>query len=430
MPGTSVLPYDKYLLTRGSRTSGQIILPAIRPGGIGKAAILRGLGHDLTKLIASGTVEDHFIVTEDYGGSTTLLGAGVQDVYLDGDQPIPDHPYGDAGELLEATVAHAITLEGREQTVSGCYITDFRGYGVNILEGATATGSNRISVPRVASNKIVHCHSGIVSTAVDCQVDGNRVASVRDYGFLDLAGNAQLSGNHFYGAQVAISFGYVYPFTVGPATSVNDTFSDAGIGLQTWNDGSAIRDGFTQHCWSKNIYMVGQTLVEGTVVRVARSTTNHPNIIGVHMHAPYCTFRGGRIHLNDYEFPAPESGHAGSTGIVLDNSYAVIDTRISATPSQEHQYGIKILSFDDIAGTPINFCKINIHIDNFKGATNIFGVDVKDYGGGNIGLGVYNEINITANTDQVGKYLRVPTHSATNIIRINGTAIPAGVAYP
>jgi hypothetical protein len=300
---------------------GQIAIPS---NGNEPAIAVQGLG-TRTKLTASSSLtnEARFITTKGYGfDPSTVIEPTVRDLYLFGNRPVADIPYGDPGELaIEDPVCHAIVLDGDAPTVAGCKIFAFRGDGISVSNSA-AEFSRMIRIPRVERNKISHCWTGIRASASDTQIVGNRVASVRDECLLVAsgAGSCQSSDNHFFGAKWAIKIAS----GAGAFKSTNDTFSDAEVGYENAPQSaiSQIGNGFTQHCWLRNILCRAETSISNTVVRVARTSTQHQEIIGVEFlrdgtgnDSSRSSFIGGSIWLSFLLFQGDTNPNGSTAGM-------------------------------------------------------------------------------------------------------------------
>jgi hypothetical protein len=275
----------------------------------------------------------------------------VRDLFLYGDQGIPIHPFGDPAELAlgDNPECHAIALDGDAPTVSGCKIYDFRGDAIAVTN-STQSISRMIRVPRVQGNEISHCWNGIVAAGPDTQISGNRVASVRDHCLLVTsgAGNCQSDGNHFFGAQWAIKV----ESGAGAFKSTNDTFSDAPIGFENALESgvSQIIGGFTQHCWSRNILCRAQTSITNTVVRVARTSDQHQEIIGVEFprdmngDASRSSFLGGCIYMSDHSFEGDTDPDGSTAGMEIAAWWTNVNTAIIATTEYGNEKGIWVPS--------------------------------------------------------------------------------------
>jgi hypothetical protein len=300
---------------------------------------------DRTKLTAGSSLTSgaRFITTEGYGDSS-VVEPTVKDLYLFGDQDIPIHPFVDEEELeLEDPVCHAIALDGDAPTVSGCKIFDFRGDAIAV-GNTTDEISRMIRIPRVTNNKISHCWTGINAGGVDAQIDGNRIASVRDYGIIDPVGSIQCSNNHVFGARWGIYF------TGGPSRSIGDRFSDCATGffVDTDASGSDIVGGTTEHCGAKNMDIRGERVhIADTRIFVANSSDQNPAIIGCDLH-----FSGSRAVMADCELAFPNytinsmtaTGVTGSTGVYVQQHNARIENLQLTGSAQAGETGVRILN--------------------------------------------------------------------------------------
>lgn len=290
-----------------SRTLGQLV---IATNGTEPAGGVIGVGMR-TKLTASNALQSNsrFISTEGWGGTSTVIEPTVRDVYVYGNQGIPDHPSGNSTELAMGNnpVCHAIAVDGDAATVTGCKVFDFRGDGIHVAN-STDEYSRMIRMPRVTNNRISHCWTGIRAGAVDTQVDGNRIANVRDICIHGVAGSIQCSNNHAFGAQTAIQF------EGGPSRSIGDRFSDAKYGFKVLAaaSGSDIIGGTTEHCEIKNIDVHAQRVhIENCRILVANSSTQAPGIIGCDLHYE----DGSRAVMTDCEVAFPDCSFGGHSGI-------------------------------------------------------------------------------------------------------------------
>ena len=197
-------------------------------------------------------------------------------------------------------------------------------------------------MPRVINNKVSHCWTGILAAAVDTQIDGNRIANVRDTGILVTSGSVQCSNNHVFGATTGIRFEF------GPSRSIGDRFSDSSTGFYVHTDasGSDIIGGTTEHCRVKNIDVRGQRVhIANTRIFVANSSTQFPGIIGCDLH-----WEGSRAIMTDCEVAFPNytfgghTGITGSTGIFVQQHDArVKNIQLSGSP-QNGEVGVRVLN--------------------------------------------------------------------------------------
>jgi hypothetical protein len=305
-----------------------------------------------SKLTASSAIRNgaRFITTDTWDDTppTNAIEPSVKELYLYGNQHIPNYPFGDAGELAYTPdVCHAVAIDGDGAEVTGCKIFDFRGDAI-VVRNSTADLSPRVRIPRVRNNRISHCFTGIRASAVDTQISGNRVASVRDECLVVEKGNCQSDGNHFFGGQWAIKV----ETDAGAFKSTNDTFSDATIGLENalQSEVTQIGDGFTQHCWLRNILCRAQTSISNTVVRVARTSDQHPEVIGVEFRtdmtsdAKRSSFVGGSIYMSDHSFPG-DTGPDGSTaGMKIASWWTNVNTTIIGNANYSNEKGIWVPS--------------------------------------------------------------------------------------
>jgi hypothetical protein len=328
-------------------TLNQIVIPS---NGEEPAEGVIGLG-TRTKLTESGSLGSggRFITTANWG-SGGVSEPTVKYVYLFGDQDVDDHPYTSDSEASAPAGPHAIDLDGDAAQVIGCKVFDFRGDAIAVRDSRTpGTHSSRmIRIPIVRNNRISHCWNGIRASAVDAQIYGNTVASVRDNGLLVEAGNCQSEGNHFFGATAAIKVAS----GAGAFRSVNDTFSDAAVGFENAVESgvSQIGDGFTQHCWQRNILCRAQTSISNTVVRVARTSDGYPEIIGVEFlregfdNASRSFFIGGSIYLSDHSFVNDQNPDGSTAGMKISAWWTTVDTAIVGRIDYSNERGIWVPS--------------------------------------------------------------------------------------
>jgi hypothetical protein len=190
-----------------------------------------------------------------------------------------------------------------------------------------------IRMPRVINNKISHCWTGILASAVDTQISGNRVANTRDYGIRCLGGSEQLSGNHSFGSQVAISAegGFVH--------SVNDRFADAPVGFQLLSGAanSIIEGGISIHCWKQSM------LSKADRVRISNCFIDVPNTDDAHRGDALATYNvgtltssGTTVTLSGGMWP---SWAAGGTIVSGGRTFTIVtrtdDTHVTVTPEPD-----------------------------------------------------------------------------------------------
>ena len=300
-----------------------------------------------TKLTAANSLQSgaEFITTEGYGSQSTVMEPTVCDLYLFGNRGIPDHPFVNANELGLGNnpVCHAIGIDGDAPTVMRCKIYDFRGDAIAI-SNSSQEFSRQPRIPRVHGNKISHCWTGINAGAVDAQIDGNRIASVRDYGIIDTAGSVQCSNNHVFGAQYGIYF------SGGPSRSLGDRFSDAHTGffVDTDASGSDIVGGTTEHCGVKNMDIRGQRVhIANTRIFVANSSSQNPGIIGCDLY-----WQGARAVMTDCEVRFPDytinpmtaTNVTGSTGVyVQQHDTRLKNIQLTGSP-RDGEIGVRVAS--------------------------------------------------------------------------------------
>jgi hypothetical protein len=305
-----------------------------------------GLG-TRTRLTESGglTGGSRFITTDNWfsGG---VIEPTVKDVYVYGAKGVANHPYVSGSEATAPAGPHAIDLDGDAAQVVGCKVFDFRGDGIAVRDTKSPgqRQSRMILVPLVRNNRISHTWTGIRVVASDTQLYGNTVANVRDNGLLVEAGNCQSEGNHFFGAKRAIKV----QANAGAFRSVNDTFSDAEIGFENAleSEVSQIGDGFTQHCWNRNILCRAQTSIANTVVRVANTSENYQEIIGVEYprdmngNASRSSFIGGCLYLSDHLFSGQMIPNGSTAGMKVDAWWVNVDTTIIGSGNYGNEKGI------------------------------------------------------------------------------------------
>jgi hypothetical protein len=333
-------PYDpRFSFGVADLISAQIL---IRSNGNEPALGVRGVGTrtKLTRhsILANGA---RMITTEAYGiANSQVVEPTVRDMYMFGNFGIPDHPYGNENELdIEDPVCHAIAIDGDAATVRGCKIYDFRGDAITV-KNTTYEFSRMIRMPRVINNKISHCWNGILAAAVDTQIDGNRVANVRDTGILVTGGSVQCSNNHVFGATTGIRFEF------GPSRSIGDRFSDSSTGfyVHTNASGSDIIGGTTEHCGFKNMDIRGQRVhIADTRIKVANSSTQKPGIIGCDLH-----YEGSRAVMADCEVEFPDytfgghTGITGSTGVYMQHHNARVENLQLTGSAQAGEIGVRV----------------------------------------------------------------------------------------
>jgi hypothetical protein len=335
-------PYDpRYRFGVTDETIGQLV---IRPNGTEPALGVRGVG-SRSKLAADGSLDDgaRLITTEAWGiANTQVIEPTVRDIYLDGNQGFTSRPT-ESGD----PVCHAIAIDGDAAEVTGCKVFDFAGDGIRV-NNSIAEAQPLIRMPRVRDNKIAFCYTGIHADAVDSQISGNRVANVRDYCLLVGAGNVQSDGNHYFGASTAIKV----ESGAGAFRSVNDTFSDAAYGFENTveSQGSQIGDGFTQHCWLRNILCRAETSISNTVVRVARTSTQHSEVIGVEFSrnggtdASRSSFIGGTIWMSDHTFQGDTNPNGSTAGMKISAYRTNVNTAIVGNSIYGNEKGVWVPS--------------------------------------------------------------------------------------
>jgi hypothetical protein len=239
---------------------------------------------------------------------------------------------------------------------TGCKIVDFKGDAIAI-SNTTAEFSRMVRIPRVTNNKISHCWSGILSAAVDTQIDGNRIASVRNYGIRETSGSVQCSNNHVFGAYTAIQF------EGGPSRSLGDRFSDAAYGFVVKSNasGSHITDGTTEHCTLKNMLIQGERVrIHNTRILVADTSDQHQgemnsgiqSIVGLHLTnaAILSLVSDCDIEVGAYTFEqspgVPDTDLTGSTGVFVEANNVIIDnlkiTGDASGANVEDEIGVRV----------------------------------------------------------------------------------------
>ena len=333
--GRDAPPFDKrFVFGVTDEIRRQIVILA---NGSEPAVGVRGVG-TRSKLTPHSDLKhgSTFITTEiAANGLSEVIEPTVRELYLDGNQNISDHPFSspDPSET-EIAVCHAIDIDGDAANVTECKIFDFKGTAVTVRNN-TQELSRLVRMPRVRDNKISHTWSGIVSRAVDTQIDGNRIASVRNYGIRELSGSVQCGNNHVFGAHTAIQF------EGGPSRSVGDRFSDAAYGFRILSNasGSHIADGTTEHCRLKNILIEAERVrIHNTRILVANTSDHHlgetnsgiQSIVGLHLttNAIQTLVSDCDVEVGDYTFTyndEPDTGVKGSTGIFVEAHNVIID---------------------------------------------------------------------------------------------------------
>jgi hypothetical protein len=346
-------PYNtRWVFGATDEVIGQIAIPS---NGDEPAPAVQGLG-TRTKLTASSSLMDgaRLITTKGYGFfPSTVVEPTARDLYLFGNQNVPDQPWDN--ETVQNPVCHAIDLDGDAPTVSGCKIFDFRGDAISVKNN-TLEFSRMIRLPRVINNKISHCWNGIVAGAVDTQIDGNRVASVRYIGIRATAGSIQCSNNHVFGAQTAISF------EGGPSRSIGDRFSDADYGFKILSNaaGSHIADGTSEHCTLKSILAdADRVRIHNTRILVANTSTQHQgenntgitSIVGIHLAnaATQSLVSDCDVEVGAYTFPG-DTGLTGSTGVLVETNNVIIDNLKVIGSARDDEIGVRITAGPDPTG--------------------------------------------------------------------------------
>jgi hypothetical protein len=108
-----------------NRTLGQLAIPS---NGSEPAGGVIGIG-DRTKLTASSSLTGaaRFITTEGHGTIPSLVNEPiVRDVYLFGNQNIPNHPFANESTST-SPVCHAVALDGDAPTYQGAKYLIFEG---------------------------------------------------------------------------------------------------------------------------------------------------------------------------------------------------------------------------------------------------------------------------------------------------------------
>jgi hypothetical protein len=354
---SDIPPYDaRFIFGVTNETRRTILIPS---NGNEPAISVLGI-RSRSKLTASSDLKggNYLITTEGYGGASlsTVIEPTVRDLYLFGNQGVANSPYTNEGELAlgNNAVCHAIALDADAPTVTNNKIYDFRGDAISV-SNSTDEISRMVRMPRITNNKISHCWNGIVAAAPDTQIDGNRVASVRDIGIHAIGGSIQCSNNHVFGAKTAIQF------EGGPSRSIGDRFSDAGYGfrIESGASGSHIADGTTEHCYFKNILADAQRIrIHNTRILVANTSDQHEgemnsgieSIVGLHItgNAFLSLISDCDIEVGAFTFKqadgSDDTGLEGSTGILLDANNVTIDNlKIIGNIDISGEIGIRVL---------------------------------------------------------------------------------------
>jgi hypothetical protein len=346
-------PYDT-LVNFGSElfneTVGQIVIPS---NGSEPAIGVRGLGTQ-SKLTASSLLygNDRLITTADWldGG---VIEPTVRDLYLDGNQGVSNHPFGPPETALTGPICHAIDIDGDAAEVTGCKIFDFRGNAITVRKTIAPETSPLVRMSRIRDNKISHCWTGILAGAVDTQIDGNRIANVRDYGIRETAGSIQCSNNHVFGALVGIQF------EGGPSRSIGDRFSDCPIGFKVLSgaSGTHIADGTTEHCWHKNMHIEAERVrISNTRILVQNTSDEHPglnnsgitSIVGLHLtnYATQSLVTDCDVEVGAYTFGEgtenEDTNLRGSTGVLIEANNVTIDNLKMIGSDRDHEIGVRV----------------------------------------------------------------------------------------
>lgn len=380
----------------------------------------------------------------------------VTRIKLDGNQPIPQFPYGNAGEIaLTEEQGSGIWMTGGSCAVRDCTVWNFRGSGIRSNNWDTGhAGSGKIPMSQIFGNDVSMCWTGICVDYPDTMISDNMVCDNRTFGTVDMIGSSQYSNNHFYGAQTAMQWGVVFNIGIGSSKSINDTVADAPVGFLNLSSARGSTWAmYSQHCWFANFWLIAQTAVYDPVVRVSRSSTIKPNIIGIKCEGSGQSIRGGYIELNDFEFsgethsdttPYPGANHIGCTGISLEHSDHTIsdmDIFCNNVSGQTRQYGIFFKYIADATKQQHNIVEnVRLHKFNFTGQYGVF-VEESSAGSGVTALrGGGHRIKIYGSSEQgtLGSpndhRLRLPTGwstgtNGTNRVWLNDEEILPGT-YP
>jgi hypothetical protein len=218
-----------------------------------------------------------------------------------------------------------VRLDAIEAVVDNCHIRQIRGPAVRMYR-RPRTGYDGFEY-RVSNSRLVHCYVGI-EAVTDGRYNDNVINSIRDYCLYmpTNQGNVQSTGNHFFGAQKAI-----YAVNSVGFHSTNDVFSDAGYGLHLtgYSDYANITNGYTQHCWLRNIHVGSDSdysCFTNCSVQVAQKDDDHPGIsgsgiVGVEFSSRGNQFLGGTVFLSTYTWgnlmPPHNTVKAGGTAFLI-----------------------------------------------------------------------------------------------------------------
>jgi hypothetical protein len=132
-----------------------------------------------------------FVTTANYPNGSPLDVGPVEDIQLDGGQPI-DH-FGQ-----DPDVANAIMISTQHARVRNAKIRRWHGMGVQLAQPTAALG---IASRRIENSVIQECHIGVWAVS-DTMLFNNDIIACRDYGVFSgnlPAGNVLISDCHIYG---------------------------------------------------------------------------------------------------------------------------------------------------------------------------------------------------------------------------------------
>jgi hypothetical protein len=298
--------------------------------------VLMGLGPKLSAIRADRSVRDRFVTIADFGSGK--LGddrrAYVGYLKIDGNQPVPEFPFGSKPEqgLSEMGVSHGangVELDGEGAIIENLLVERFRGIGIT---------SRLTFVAR--DNEVRRCYTGIKAAPSDTFIAHNLVYGMRDYGLWVPrdAGNTQSIGNHYYGARFACK--------IDPAASFRgtmDTYADAQYGIHSWGWNGQFTACLIQHCVECGVEFHGPgNELNGCAVMVQKSVAEWPNVVGVRFAGERSTMLGGSLELTDYYYPTQTKPIAARAGLVITADLCQVETRLVDTDGANGTVGIRI----------------------------------------------------------------------------------------
>jgi hypothetical protein len=429
-------------------------LPGRNAWHVAPSRHLLGQSSSLTELKANmATLTGAVVKTENYGTTATHR-AIIANLAIDGAYDMPTNMEQYYPRAFTADVASGIQFDGTGGLITNCHITQCKGEAIEIRRTTGGGDPHRMPMNRIVDIDIVTCFKGIYiyQGANDNLIDRCYVYAVRDYGLWTEGGATQVSNCHFFGAQAA-----AVKFSFTNSSMVNTVFSDSPIGWLNIAPQSRCDSGYSQHCWSRNIKLNGQTQVSDTIVKVAQTTTNHqPSnytpplddgsaeggpIVGVLLtqNASNSSFTGGAIYVDSHrwatgnqppdDFEVPILGSVGvkiegaANAIKIDtvilDDYSVPDSKgvHIAGASSGLEITIHAWGFDDTGDRIVDFdsplikgCKVNIFIHQATQTS------------------VNNCVEIPANWDNTNEIIIHWDGDSTS--GAGKTKLTAGLAYP